>query len=55
MAEAAAASRGEKPITIHDEEADYTHKSVGDARVGWFSGQPLFELIHEETNGAYLE
>lgn len=54
MAEAAAASRGEKPITINEEEAVYTHKSVGDARVGWFSGQPLFEMIHEETKGDYL-
>ncbi|PIA99019.1 Decarboxylase NovR [Cercospora beticola] len=54
LAEAAAASRGEKPIPIGEEEAVYTHKSVGDARVGWFSGQPMFELIHEETKGDYL-
>ncbi|KAK4504128.1 hypothetical protein PRZ48_005043 [Zasmidium cellare] len=55
MAEAAAASRGEKPITIGAEEAVYTYKTVGTHRAGWFGAKPLFDMIHKETNGDYLQ
>lgn len=55
MAEAAAASRGEKPITIGDEEAAYTYRTVGNSKGGWFSAQPLFDVIHKETGGDYLQ
>jgi len=55
MAEAAAASRGEKPIIIGDEEAMYTRRTVGSHRAGWFSAKPTFDLIHKETNGDYLQ
>ena len=55
MAEAAAASRGEKPIVIGDEEGSYTWRSVGTHRAGWFSAKPLFDTIHKETNGDYLQ
>ena len=55
MAEAAAGSRGEKPIVIGDEEAAYTYKTVGSSAAGWFSGKPQFDIIHKETNGDYLQ
>jgi ribulose-5-phosphate 4-epimerase/fuculose-1-phosphate aldolase len=55
MAEAAAASRGEKPIVIDDEDAEYTYRSVGSPRAGWFSAKPLFDVIHRETKGEYLQ
>lgn len=54
MAEAAAASRGERPIIIGDDEAAYTYRTVGTAQGGWFSAKPLFDVIHKETNGDYL-
>lgn len=55
MAEAAAASRGEKPITIGDEDAGYTWKAVGSPAAGYFSAKPLFDVIHRETKGEYLQ
>ncbi|KAK4626491.1 Decarboxylase NovR [Fulvia fulva] len=55
MAEAAAASNGEKPVAIGEEEAQYTYRTVGTARSGWFSAKPLFDVIHKETNGDYLQ
>ncbi|EME82903.1 uncharacterized protein MYCFIDRAFT_164211 [Pseudocercospora fijiensis CIRAD86] len=55
MAEAAAGSRGEKPIAIGEEEAQYTYRSVGTSRAGWFSAKPLFDVVHKETNGDYLQ
>jgi hypothetical protein len=55
MAEAAAASRGEKPIAIGEEEAQYTYRTVGTGRAGWFSAKPMFDVVHKETNGDYLQ
>jgi hypothetical protein len=55
MAEAAAGSRGEKPVAIGEEEAAYTYRTVGSTKAGWFSAKPLFDVIHKETGGDYLE
>lgn len=55
MAEAAASSRGEHPIKIGAEESTYTHRTVGSERAGWFSAKPLFDVIHKETHGEYLQ
>lgn len=55
MAEAAASSRGEHPVKIGDVEAEYTSRQVGSHRAGWFSAKPLFDVIHKETNGDYLQ
>lgn len=55
LADAAAAGRGGKTIKIHDEDAAFTFKTVGSPTAGWFSGKPLFDTIHKETNGDYLE
>jgi ribulose-5-phosphate 4-epimerase/fuculose-1-phosphate aldolase len=54
MAEAAAGSRGEQPVEIGDVEARYTHRTIGSSQAGWFSGVPLFDVIHKETGGDYL-
>lgn len=55
MAEAAAGSRGEKPVQIGNEEAAYTYRTVGTPTAGWFSAKPLFDVIHKESGGDYLE
>lgn len=55
LAEAAAGPRGEKPIVIADEDAVFTYKTVGTHFAGYFSAKPLFDLIHKETGGDYLE
>ncbi|KAK6438946.1 hypothetical protein LTR95_004846 [Oleoguttula sp. CCFEE 5521] len=55
LAEAAAGSRGEKPVSIGKEEAAYTYKTVGSPMAGWFSAKPLFDVIHKETDGEYLQ
>ncbi|KAG8628742.1 hypothetical protein KVT40_002607 [Elsinoe batatas] len=55
LAEAAAGSRGEKPIHIDEEDAQFTYKTVGTHYAGYFSAKPLFDVIHKETGGDYLE
>jgi len=55
MAEAAAASRGEHPVKIAEEDAQQTYRTVGSHRAGWFSAKPLFDVIDKETNGDYLQ
>jgi hypothetical protein len=42
-------------MKIDDADADFTYKTVGTERAGYFSAKPLFDMIHEETKGAYLE
>lgn len=55
LADAAAAGRGGATKKIGDEEAQYTYNAVGTPLAGWFSAKPLFDLIHKETGGDYLE
>lgn len=55
LADAAAGSRGEKPIVIDEEDAVNTCKAVGSHYAGFFSAKPMFDLIHKETGGDYLE
>lgn len=55
LADAAAAGRGGETVKIGNEEAKYTHGTVGSRQAGWFSAKPLFDLIHKETNGDYLD
>ncbi|EMD00788.1 hypothetical protein BAUCODRAFT_61287 [Baudoinia panamericana UAMH 10762] len=55
MAEAAAGSRGEKPIVIPHDQALYTRRTVGSSVAGWFSGKPQFDMIHRQTKGEYLQ
>ncbi|KAF2642646.1 class II aldolase/adducin domain-containing protein [Massarina eburnea CBS 473.64] len=55
LADAAAAGTGGKTIKIDEEDAVYTRKTVGNPRAGWFSAKPLFDVVHKETGGEYLE
>jgi ribulose-5-phosphate 4-epimerase/fuculose-1-phosphate aldolase len=55
MADAAAAGRGGETVKIGEEEAKDTYKTVGTPLAGWFSAKPLFDLVHKETGGDYLE
>lgn len=55
MADAAAAARGHETVKITEKDAAYTYKTVGTSQAGWFSAKPLFDVIHKETNGDYLQ
>lgn len=55
LADAAAGGRGGETVKIGEEEAMFTYKTVGSPRAGWFSAKPLFDVIHKETGGDYLE
>jgi len=55
LADAAAGGRGHETVKIGSAEAEYTYKAVGSPFAGYFSAKPLFDLIHKETNGDYLE
>lgn len=55
LADAAAAGRGGQTVKIGDEEAAFTYKTVGADLAGWFSAKPLFDVIHKETKGEYLQ
>jgi len=56
MADAAVAGRAENQlIHIDEEDAAYTYKTVGTPIAGWFSAKPMFDVIHKETGGDYLE
>ena len=54
MADAAAGGRGHETVKIHDDDAEFTYKALGTPLAGYFSAKPLFDLIHKETAGEYL-
>lgn len=55
LADAAAAGRGGQTIKIDDADAARTYKTVGSPNAGWFSAKPLFDVIHQDTKGEYLQ
>jgi ribulose-5-phosphate 4-epimerase/fuculose-1-phosphate aldolase len=55
MADAAAAGRGGTTIKVNEEDAQFTYNTIGTPLAGWFSAKPMFDLIHKETGGDYLE
>ncbi|KAF9730250.1 class II aldolase and adducin domain-containing protein [Paraphaeosphaeria minitans] len=55
VADAAAAGRGGQTKKIAEEDAVFTGKAVGTHIAGWFSAKPLFDVIHKETGGDYLD
>ncbi|KAL4885725.1 class II aldolase/adducin N-terminal [Aspergillus karnatakaensis] len=55
LADAAAAGRGGATVKITEADAAFTYKSVGSPLAGYFSAKPLFDVVHEETGGKYLE
>lgn len=44
-----------KTVKITEEDARYTYKAVGSPMAGYFSAKPLFDVIHKETGGDYLQ
>jgi len=54
MADAAAAGRNGETIKIDEEDASFTFKSVGTPRAGWFSAQPMFDVMAKEVGDEYL-
>lgn len=55
MADAAAAGRGGETVKIDDEDAEFTAKTVGSPRAGWFSAKPAFDLMIKEIGDEYLQ
>lgn len=55
LADAAASGRGGETVKIDDADAAFTYKTVGTPLAGWFSAKPMFDVIHEESKGQYLE
>jgi ribulose-5-phosphate 4-epimerase/fuculose-1-phosphate aldolase len=55
MADAACAGRGGATIKIDDEDAEFTYKSVGTPRAGWFSALPQFDMMARECGDEYLK
>ena len=55
MADAACAGRGGSTIKIDEEDAQFTYKSVGTPRAGWFSALPAFDVMARECGNEYLE
>ncbi|EXJ93264.1 hypothetical protein A1O1_01656 [Capronia coronata CBS 617.96] len=49
-----AAGRGIPVKAISDEEAMDAYKTLGSPFIGWFAAQPMYQVIHKETNAAYL-
>ncbi|KAI5204580.1 arad-like aldolase/epimerase [Aureobasidium subglaciale] len=55
LADAAAGGRGGETKKIDEEDAVYTRKAIGSPMAGYFSAKPLFDVIHKETGGDYLQ
>lgn len=51
MAEASAT----RPIPIDEENAKFTYQSVGGDGVGWFSAQPMFDVMAKDVGDEYLQ
>lgn len=54
LAEAAAGSRGQRAVAIPHDDAVVTHNLVGANYAGHFCAKPLFDEIHHQTGGEYL-
>lgn len=52
-AEASAAGTGKLPISIQPEVAKFTYNETGTEEAGRFEALPYFDIVEEETNGAY--
>lgn len=54
LSEPAAASRGERPVVIDDEEAAFTHSKTGTEIAGHFMARPTFAQAAYQYNNAHL-
>lgn len=55
LADAAAQGRGGATVKIDEEDADFTFKSVGTPRAGWFSAKPAFDRMIEICGDSYKQ
>lgn len=55
MSEAAAAAQGKKPITVDDEEAEFTNGKTGTEDAGYFMARTYFEEAERKSNGEHLQ
>lgn len=55
MADAAAGGKGWETVKIQEEDAQFTYKTVGTPRAGWFSGKPAFDVMAKEVGEEYLQ
>ena len=53
LADAAAAGRGGRTVTVADDDAAFTYKTVGTEFAGWFSAKPTFDLMAIEAGADY--
>ncbi|KAI1179404.1 class II aldolase and Adducin domain-containing protein [Nemania sp. FL0916] len=53
LADAAAAGRGGETVKIADEEAEFTYKTVGTEKAGWFSAKPAFDMMEHDSGADY--
>ncbi|BEI85781.1 hypothetical protein CcaverHIS002_0600680 [Cutaneotrichosporon cavernicola] len=54
-AESAAAMTGRPPVTISPSVAEFTWRETGSEEAGRFEALPFFDLVEEESGGAYRD
>jgi ribulose-5-phosphate 4-epimerase/fuculose-1-phosphate aldolase len=55
LADAAAGGRGHETVKISEEDAAYTHKSVGSEAAGYFSAKPTFDMMEHVSGYEYKQ
>lgn len=55
MSDAAAAARGQRPIPIDEDDAEFTHSKTGTELAGHFQATPYFSEAKANSNGAHLQ
>ena len=55
MSDAAAGGRGQKPILIDEDDAEFTHSKTGTELAGHFMATPYFTEATIQSNGAHLQ
>lgn len=53
LADAAAGGTGGQTVKIDEKDAEYTYKTVGTERAGWFSAKPTFDMMEHEAGVDY--
>ena len=55
MADWTAAARGTKTVKISEEDCEFTYRTVGTPKAGWFSAKPAFDMMAKESGDEYLQ
>jgi len=53
LADAAAGGRGGETVKIDEKDAEYTYRTVGTERAGYFSAKPAFDMMEHEAGMDY--